>query len=83
MLLTWDQCFLAHSQFNQNIGGWDVSKVTNMFRSASAFNNGGSNHDLNSWDVSKVTNISAMFESALVFNGNISSWDTSSVTDMS
>ena len=39
--------------FNQPIGKWDVSNVTNMigmFQSAEAFN-----QDLSSWDVNNVT----------------------------
>ncbi len=38
--------------FNQDIGNWNVSNVTDMrsmFKGAKAFN-----QDLNSWDVSKV-----------------------------
>ena len=42
--------------FNQPIGDWDVSKVTNMgamFKGASTFN-----QPIGYWDVSKVTNMS-------------------------
>ena len=35
------------------------------------------------WDVSNVTNMSAMFEYAPSFNGDISNWDVSNVTNMS
>ena len=38
--------------FNQDIGDWDVSNVTNMaamFKSANEFN-----QDLSDWDISKV-----------------------------
>jgi surface protein len=41
--------------FNQDISGWDVSKVTNMrdmFEDAYAFN-----QDIGSWDVGKVTDM--------------------------
>jgi surface protein len=41
--------------FNQDIGNWNVSNVTDMrsmFKGAKAFN-----QDLNSWDVSKVTTV--------------------------
>lgn len=51
--------FYGSSSFNQVIGGWDVSNVTNMslmFSGASAFN-----HDVGAWDVSNVTNMSSMF----------------------
>jgi surface protein len=58
--------------FNQDINGWDVSKVTTtvlMFYQANSFN-----QDLNSWNVGSLTNPSRMFESCSSFNGNISSW---------
>ena len=54
--------FRETSAFNQPIGQWDVSKVTNMqymFYSASVFN-----QPIGQWDVSKVTNMQYMFQSA-------------------
>ena len=55
--------------FNQNIGSWDTSSVTNMssmFSANSASNNGGSN-TINNWDTSSVTTMNQMFYQADAF----------------
>lgn len=58
--------FSSARSFNQNINGWDTSKVTNMsamFHTTEAFN-----QPLNNWDTSNVTNMHGMFSSAIVFD---------------
>jgi surface protein len=73
--------FNSCTNFNGNIGNWDVSAVTNMssmFQSATAFN-----QNIGSWNTGVVTNMSSMFLTATAFNQNIGSWNTSLVTDMS
>ncbi len=68
--------------FNQNIGGWDVSKVTNMssmFQSASAFNN-GENNSIQNWYAPLCTRFISMFQTASKFNQPLTNLiDTSSV----
>ena len=44
----------------------NVTSMTNMFKSATLFNN-----DISKWDVSKVTDMNRMFEKASDFNGDI------------
>ena len=66
--------------FNQDIGDWNTSSVTNMigvFNASLAFN-----QDISSWDTSSVTDMSATFLGAMVFNQDIGSWNTSNVTRM-
>ena len=59
--------FKDRTNFNEDIGGWDVSNVTNMiamFRSATLFN-----QPIGNWDVSNVTHFTdAMFMGASAFN---------------
>ena len=67
--------------FNQDIGDWDVSKVTNMsnmFANTAIFN-----QPIGGWDVSSVTNLSGMFQDSYFFNQPIGDWSTSNVTNMS
>jgi surface protein len=66
--------------FNQPIGSWDVSNVTNMdnmFSNSIEFN-----QPIGSWNVSNVTNMRGMFYKATAFNQPIGSWDVSKVTNM-
>ena len=66
--------------FDQPIGGWVVSSVTQMsymFRNAAAFN-----QPIGDWDVSSVTSMWSMFNRAAAFNQPIGGWDVSSVTTM-
>ena len=68
------------SSFNEDITGWDTSKVTrmeSMFNGAAAFN-----QPIGSWNTSQVTDMEWMFSGAASFNQAIGSWDTSQVTDL-
>ena len=74
------------TQFNQDIGSWDVSNVTDMSEMFSSFaftmtDPVPFNQDISYWDVSKVTNMRMMFSLSL-FNQDIGSWDVGNVTDM-
>ena len=64
--------FSDATAFNQDIGQWDVSKVTNM--SLMFFDAASFNQDIGQWDVSKVTNMSLMFRGATAFNQDLSNW---------
>jgi surface protein len=66
--------------FNQHIGGWNVSNVTNMgnmFHNAREFN-----QPINNWDTIRVTDMIGMFGRATNFNQWIGQWNTSNVVCM-
>lgn len=70
---------VGYPKFNQDIGRWDVSKVTMMdwmFYGAAAFN-----QDIGNWDVGSVKYMQWMFRES-IFNHDIGNWDVSEVTDM-
>jgi surface protein len=72
--------FYDARSFNQNISGWDTSRVTSMrnaFREASRFNN-----SLGKWDVSRVTDMIYMFLGASSFNQDLGDWNVGQVTNM-
>jgi surface protein len=79
-LITDMSSMFLDTSFNQDIGHWDTSTVTDMrgmFRSARSFN-----QSIGRWDVSKVKNMGSMFYKASTFNHPIGRWDTSKVTNM-
>lgn len=69
----------AHA-FNQPIGSWITTAVTDMsymFSSAYAFD-----QPIGSWITSSVNNMRNMFSITLAFNQPIGSWNTTAVTNM-
>ncbi|WP_051350892.1 BspA family leucine-rich repeat surface protein [[Acholeplasma] multilocale] len=63
--------------FNQDISGWNTSKVTKMtqmFSGTTQFN-----QDISGWTVSNVTDMEQMFYGAEAFNQNLNGWDVSKV----
>ena len=61
--------------FNQPIGNWNVSKVTDMnYMFAAMGSSTDFNQDISQWDVFQVTDMSYMFANAVVFNQDITIW---------
>jgi Mycoplasma protein of unknown function, DUF285 len=74
--------FRSATIFNQDIGGWDLSRATTtqaMFYDAKAFNNGG-NDSINNWNTAVDTDMSYMFGNDDAFNQNLGSWNTTAST---
>ena len=67
------------SNFNQDLGAWDMSNVIDTY---GMFSNAVFNQDIGSWDVSSVQPLLMrnMFYGAVSFNQDISGWCVSSIT---
>jgi len=64
--------FIQDSEFNQNIGSWNVASIMNaqsMFAGAEKFN-----QDISGWNVASITNAQFMFAGAEKFNQNLCGW---------
>jgi surface protein len=72
--------FASAGNFNQPIGNWNVSNVTNMdwmFHYLPKFN-----QPIGNWNTSNVTSMMHMLHICSGFNQDITDWNTSKVTDM-
>lgn len=66
--------------FNQDISGWDLSKILNtqgMFQEAYSFN-----QDISPWDTANVTSMNSMFVGAQNFDAPIGIWDVKNVENV-
>ena len=77
-ITNFENLFYENTVFNQSIGSWDTSNVTNMNR---LFSKSSFNQPIDSWDVSNVTTMWDTFYGTS-FNQDISNWDVSNVRAM-
>ena len=75
-----NRCFSNNTEFNIDIGYWDVSSAIDMF--GMFFQAHSFNQDISNWDVSNVESMQGMFAYAGSFNQPIGDWDVSNVKDM-
>ena len=71
--------FMHNNAFNQPIGSWNTSRVTNL---GATFSFGVFNQDIGNWNTSACTTMDAMFSGNAAYNnGGVDSiaWDTSLV----
>ena len=66
-------------KFNQPIGEWDVSSVTNMIGMFDE--NPNFNQPIGNWEVKEVKNMKSMFSYAINFNQSLEKWDVSNVSN--
>jgi uncharacterized protein YjdB len=92
------EMFEGAESFNQNVGGWNLTRVTTvseMFREATAFNNGcaaGIETCAMIWTddgtlageatTDSISTMYRMFETASAFNQPVGHWNTSGATSM-
>jgi hypothetical protein len=69
----------SHSQFNQEIGNWDISNVVDM---SWMFEDSPFNQPIGSWDTSNLTQMDDMFLNS-PFTGDISKWRDDLLNDKS
>jgi len=68
-----------HDECGNNVGSWNVSRVTNLdYALALPTFNG----DISRWDVMKVTSMEGTFQEAASFNRDLSAWNVVKVTNM-
>lgn len=70
--------FSGATAFNQNIGNWNTSSVTNM--SGMFFNADSFNGNISDWDTSNVTEMEGMFSDAIAFNQDLTGWCVSNIS---
>ena len=75
--------FGCGDDFNQPIGNWDVSNVTDMsFMFYVECGLSQFNQDISHWDVSNVINMEGMLGGSASFAQDLNQWDVSNVTNM-
>ncbi len=72
--------FNGATNFNSDIGGWDVSHVNDM---RLMFNRTNFNQDISRWNTANVTHMDGMFSNTPYFDQDIGNWNIRKVRSLS
>jgi hypothetical protein len=70
---------LTGTNYNRNIGAWNVARVTDMasmFQEATVFN-----QNLAGWNTARLANMFQMFFKASEFNADVLAWNVKEMTE--
>ena len=70
------------TNFNADIGGWDMSSLVGAGLKDAFFNCQKFNADLSSWSTGVLTNMESAFENCFLFNSDLLGFDVSGVSNM-
>jgi surface protein len=85
--INFNSMFLNAYKFNQPLGNWNFSTISNFTLSSTLSGTREFDQNLSSWNLNRCTTLNSTFASCLVFNNGgdagINNWDVQNVTSLS